>query len=725
MSTEPKPLPGAYERIVAWRRPLLEALPSDWDASKALRRQVSRALADVFVATAARLKPDLVIEVGAHEATTSLDILRAWPEARVVAFEANPEVIERQGERVRAAGVDYVHALVGEAEGPRKLTIPLEGDLKRLRMGSLLADTQATSSIEVDAPGVTLDGYFSDRPDATSALWIDAEGSTGVVLQGGRRLLRRCQLVLAEVETRHRWAGQKLEEEIVAELAGYGLIPVATDIQTPWQFNLLFARPRLIDDELKSALAVYRKQAAHILGQDAPRPAAKSGTGRAAVILAAGQGTRMKSPLPKVLHQVGHRAMLDHAIDAAEALGCEKVVVVVGTHSPAVGERVTARLGSGAVAVQDPPLGTGHAVLAAREALKGFTGDVVISYADCPLLEASDIAPLFELRQGGADVAVLGFEAADAGAYGRLVLGADGSLERIVEAKDASAAERAITLCNSGVLACDAGRLMELLDKVGNQNAKGEYYLTDIVGLARAAGLSAKVAVASEAAVMGVNSQAELAQAEALFQARRRTELMAEGVSMSAPDTVHLAYDTRIGAGTAIEPYVVFGPEVEVESGAVIRAFSHLEGAVVRKGAIVGPYARLRPGADIGEEAHIGNFVEVKKVKVGPGAKANHLSYLGDGTVGAKANIGAGTIFCNYDGFEKSQTHVGEGAFIGSDTALVAPVTVGAGAFTGSGSVITQDVSPNALALARGRQVEKTGWAEQFRILKLEKKAKA
>jgi bifunctional UDP-N-acetylglucosamine pyrophosphorylase/glucosamine-1-phosphate N-acetyltransferase len=409
----------------------------------------------------------------------------------------------------------------------------------------------------------------------------------------------------------------------------------------------------------------------------------------------------MKSPLPKVLHAVAHRAMLDHAIDAAEALGCEKVVVVAGTHSPAVGERVRARLGDQAIAIQDPPLGTGHAVLAAREALAGFQGDVVVSYADCPLLEA-----------------------ADPGAYGRLVLGPDGSLDRIVEARDADAAESALTLCNSGVLACDAGRLFELLGKFGAANAKGEYYLTDVIGLARAAGLSAKVAVASEAAVMGVNSQAELAQAEALFQARRRGELMAAGVSMTAPDTVHLAYDTSIGAGVTVEPYVVFGPEVEVEGGAVIRAFSHLEGALVRKGAVIGPYARLRPGADIGEAAHIGNFVEVKKVKVGAGAKANHLSYLGDGTVGAKANIGAGTIFCNYDGFDKFQTHVGEGAFIGSDTALVAPVTIGAGAFTGSGSVITHDVSPDALALARGRQVEKPGWAEQFRLMKRKQKAR-
>jgi bifunctional UDP-N-acetylglucosamine pyrophosphorylase/glucosamine-1-phosphate N-acetyltransferase len=744
VSTDPESLRKAHQRIVAWRRPLLAGLPGDWSASKALRRQVTEALSDVYVATVARLKPDLVVEVGAYEATTSMQVRRAWPQARAIAFEAHRDIVAREAGMIVHAGVDYVHALVGEVEGPRRLFVPLEQGRPRLRMGSALADTQAEGSIELEAPGITLDGYFADEPDATSALWIDAEGSSGLVLQGGARMLDRCLLLMAEVETRQRWAGEKLEDEIVAEAARHGLIPIASDIQTPWQFSLLFARADQIDPALRAAVAAYERTAESAVGQApgqpaaqapdetasdiaaliAPRTAAKAATGRAAVILAAGQGTRMKSPLPKVLHAVAHRAMLDHAIDAAEALGCEKVVVVAGTHSPAVGERVRARLGDQAIAIQDPPLGTGHAVLAAREALAGFQGDVVVSYADCPLLEAADIAPLFELRRAGVDVAVLGFEAANPGAYGRLVLGPYGSLDRIVEARDADAAESALTLCNSGVLACDAGRLFELLGKVGANNAKGEYYLTDVVGLARAAGLSAKVAVASEAAVMGVNSQTELAQAEALFQARRRGELMAAGVSMTAPDTVHLAYDTSIGAGVTVEPYVVFGPEVEVEGGAVIRAFSHLEGALVRKGAVIGPYARLRPGADIGEAAHIGNFVEVKKVKVGAGAKANHLSYLGDGTVGAKANIGAGTIFCNYDGFDKFQTHVGEGAFIGSDTALVAPVTIGAGAFTGSGSVITHDVSPDALALARGRQVEKPGWAEQFRLMKRKQKAR-
>ncbi len=264
--------------------------------------------------------------------------------------------------------------------------------------------------------------------------------------------------------------------------------------------------------------------------------------------------------------------------------------------------------------------------------------------------------------------------------------------------------------------------MFELLGKVGNANAKGEYYLTDVIGLADAAGKTVRAAFAPEEAVMGVNSQGQLAEAEAAFQARRRAELMEAGVTMTAPETVHLSSDTQIAGGATVEPYVVFGPGVTVEAGARIRAFSHLEGAVVRAGAIVGPYARLRPGADIGADAHIGNFVEVKNVKVGEGAKANHLSYLGDGTVGAKANIGAGTIFCNYDGFDKAQTHIGASAFIGSDTALVAPVSVGAGAYTGSGSVITEDVAPDALAVARGRQVEKPGWAAKFRAKKQAKK---
>jgi bifunctional UDP-N-acetylglucosamine pyrophosphorylase / glucosamine-1-phosphate N-acetyltransferase len=444
---------------------------------------------------------------------------------------------------------------------------------------------------------------------------------------------------------------------------------------------------------------------------------------RAAVILAAGQGTRMKSPVPKVLHKVGGRALIDHAIDAAVGAGCDRVVVVINKASSAVAAHVEARLGKGTTAVQDPPLGTGHAVMAAMGALAGFAGDVVVTYAD-GVLPSTAIEPLFALRAAGAEVAVLGFETPSPGAFGRLVMGQGDALEKIVEAKDAAPAELAITACNSGILAAPADRLFELLGKVGCDNAKGEYYLTDIVGLARDAGLTVRAAFAPEDAFSAPNSQAELAEAEAAFQRRRRAQMMEEGVTLVAPETVFVSWDTWIGPGVLVEPNVVFAPGVSVEPGAVIRSFSHLEGAIVRGGAIVGPYARLRPGADIGEDAHIGNFVEVKKVTVGKGAKANHLAYLGDGTVGAGANIGAGTIFCNYDGFDKNDTHIGEGAFVGSNTALVAPVSVGAGAYIGSGSVITEEVAPDALALARGQQVEKPGWAAAFRTRKLAEKAR-
>lgn len=447
-------------------------------------------------------------------------------------------------------------------------------------------------------------------------------------------------------------------------------------------------------------------------------------TDRAAVILAAGQGTRMRSPTPKVLHKVGGRTMLDRAIDAAQAAGCARVVVVVGSHSPAVGEVVKARLGAHAVAVQDPPLGTAHAVLAAEAALVGFDGDVLVTNADCPLLQASDLEPLFARRSGGVDLALLGFGPAEPALYGRLLRGPGGEVTRIVEARDASPEELAVRACYAGMLAADRARLFGWLRRVGNDNVKREYYLTDIVGLAVGEGASVAAAFAPEAAVMGADSLVQLAAAERAFQQRRRTELMLAGVSLTAPETVFLAWDTEVEPGVLIEPNVVFGPGVTIEAEAVIRAFSHLEGAVVRSGAVVGPYARLRPGADIGRGAHIGNFVEVKKVKVGEGAKANHLAYLGDGEVGARANIGAGVIFCNYDGFDKHFTKVGAGAFVGSDVALVAPVSVGDGAYVGSGSVITEPVNADALALERGPQIEKPGWAAAFRARKLAARAK-
>ncbi|MBW8881781.1 MAG: bifunctional UDP-N-acetylglucosamine diphosphorylase/glucosamine-1-phosphate N-acetyltransferase GlmU, partial [Asticcacaulis sp.] len=434
---------------------------------------------------------------------------------------------------------------------------------------------------------------------------------------------------------------------------------------------------------------------------------------RAAVILAAGQGTRMKSPLPKVLHRIGGRTMLDRAIDAAFEVGCERVIVVVGSHSPAVRATAEKRVGATNIVVQDPPQGTGHAVNVVREALADFDGTVIVTYGDSPLMAAKVLEPVLTLA-AAADLAVLGFIAHDPGAYGRLVLDGD-RLNEIVEAREASKEQFAIRACNSGVLACDRELLFSLLSDVKNDNSKGEYYLTDIVGLARTRGLQPRVTMAAETEVLGANSQAELAVIEKVWQDGVRRQYMDNGVHMPAPETVFFNWDTQVAAGVTIEPHVVFGEGVTVATGAVIRAFSHLEGAKVGEGALIGPYARLRPGADIGRDAHIGNFVEVKNVTIGEGAKANHLSYLGDGSVGAGANIGAGTIFCNYDGFFKHRTVVGERAFIGSNSSLVAPVTIGHGAMTGSGSVITKDVPADALALSRPQQAVRESWAAAFR----------
>jgi bifunctional UDP-N-acetylglucosamine pyrophosphorylase/glucosamine-1-phosphate N-acetyltransferase len=433
----------------------------------------------------------------------------------------------------------------------------------------------------------------------------------------------------------------------------------------------------------------------------------------------------MKSAIPKVLHKVGGRALLDRVIDTVQATGCERIVVVVGAGPSAVRDLVVRRLGEGAVAVQDPPMGTGHAVMAVRDALGDFSGDVLVINGDCPLLTPADLEPLFSLRSEGVALALLGFEPVDGLLYGRMVTGADGSVSRIVEPKEATAAELAIKACYAGMLCAEKTQLFGWLDRTTNQNAKGEYYLTEIVALAAADHALTKAAIVPESSVMGCDTPMQLSQAEGIFQDRERARFLADGVVMLAPETVHYSWDTQVAAGVTVEQFVVFAPGVTVETGAVIRAFSHLEGAVVRSNALIGPYARLRPGADIGEDAHIGNFVEVKKVAVGKGAKANHLSYLGDGTVGAGANIGAGTIFCNYDGFDKHDTHIGEGAFVGSNSSLIAPVTIGAGAYTGSGSVITRSVAPDALALERGQQVEKPGWAARFRAAKLAKKGRA
>jgi bifunctional UDP-N-acetylglucosamine pyrophosphorylase / glucosamine-1-phosphate N-acetyltransferase len=448
-------------------------------------------------------------------------------------------------------------------------------------------------------------------------------------------------------------------------------------------------------------------------------------TARAAVIMAAGQGTRMKSKIPKVLHKVGGRSLLDRVIDTVQAAGCERIHVVVGNHSPEVRALVDGRLGRVAAVLQDPPMGTGHAVLCTEDALADFQGDVLVVNGDCPLLQAQDLEHLFTLRRNGAALAIMGFEPVDPLLYGRIIRGADGHVMRIVEPSQANDEEKAVRTCNAGMYLAGRDELFRWLSRVTNDNPKNEYFLTSIIAEAVREGALVRAHIAPESAVMGADTPMQLSQAEAVFQKRRRDAFLAEGVAMIAPETVFFAWDTEIAPGATVEPYVVFAPGVKVAAGAVIRAFSHLEGAVVREGALVGPYARLRPGADIGEDAHIGNFVEVKKVTVGKGAKANHLSYLGDGTVGAGANIGAGTIFCNYDGFFKYDTHVGEGAFIGSNSALVAPVTIGAGAYTGSGSVITKDVAPDALGLGRGMQAEKPGWAVRFREVMTAKKAAA
>jgi len=441
------------------------------------------------------------------------------------------------------------------------------------------------------------------------------------------------------------------------------------------------------------------------------------------VILAAGKGTRMRSSLPKVLHRIAGRSMLGHVLALARDVGGDNLAVVVGPGMDDVRKEAQAAASGAAVHVQERQLGTADAVLAARETIQPHTGDLLVLFADTPLITKESISRLLAELDRGASVAVLGFEAQDPGAYGRLVTDQDGALLAIREAKDASPAELDIRLCNSGVMAFRLDQPLAVLDKVGNANAKGEYYLTDAIALVRAGGARAGVVLCDENEVLGVNSRRELATAEAIWQGRARDRAMAEGVTLVAPETVWLSFDTVLGADVVIEPNVFIGPGVSIESGAEIKANSYLEGARIGAGARVGPFARLRPGAVLGRDVHVGNFVEVKNVALGDGAKANHLSYLGDGTVGAGANIGAGTIFCNYDGFFKHKTEVGEGAFVGSNSALVAPVKIGDGAYIGSGSVITKDVAPGALALERGTQEERPGWAAKFRTMMARRKA--
>ncbi|MFO8125711.1 bifunctional UDP-N-acetylglucosamine diphosphorylase/glucosamine-1-phosphate N-acetyltransferase GlmU [Yoonia sp.] len=440
----------------------------------------------------------------------------------------------------------------------------------------------------------------------------------------------------------------------------------------------------------------------------------------ALIILGAGMGTRMNSDMPKVLHEIAGAPMLVHAMKSGAALDPARTVIVAGHGADLVEKAARSYDPDVTVAIQSEQLGTAHAVKQAREALSDFDGDALVLYGDTPFISPETLAAMTAARLTH-DIVVLGFKAADPGRYGRLIMKHD-QLDRIVEFKDATDEERAVTLCNSGVIAADSDTLFDLIAAVGHDNAAGEYYLTDIIGIARDRGLSATVVSCDESETLGINSRVELSRAEALFQTQARAAALENGVTLTAPQTVFFAHDTVVGRDAVIEPHVVFGPGVTVESGATIRAFSHLEGCHVSRGAVVGPYARLRPGAELAESVKIGNFVEIKNARIAEGAKVNHLSYIGDATVGARSNIGAGTITCNYDGVFKHKTTIGADVFIGSNTMLVAPVTVGDAAMTGSGTVVTKDVPAGDLAVARAKQQNKPGFAVRlFEKLKARK----
>ncbi len=441
------------------------------------------------------------------------------------------------------------------------------------------------------------------------------------------------------------------------------------------------------------------------------------------IILAAGQGTRMNSERPKVLHELAGAPLLIHAMKSGAALDPEQTVVVVGVGADAVGKAALDWNPDARIAVQAEQLGTGHAVLQARDALAGFSGDVIILYGDTPFMTEATLQAMLGAR-GRAAVIFLGFEPADPARYGRMVMAGD-SLEAIVEFKDTDSATRAITLCNGGVVAADAQTLFSLLDAVTRNNAQAEYYLTDIVQIARARGLSATVVRCPEEETLGINTRAQLAAAEDLFQSRARALAVEDGVTLTQSDTIIFAHDTVIGRDAVIEGPVVFGPGVTIESEARIRPFSHLEGCHVSRGATVGPFARLRPGAELAEHVHVGNFVEIKNAIVAEGAKINHLSYIGDADIGERTNIGAGTVTCNYDGVFKHRTKIGKRVFVGSNTMLVAPVSLGDDSMTASGSVITRDVPATDLSIGRAVQVNKTGLAlrmfEKLKSLKANK----
>lgn len=445
----------------------------------------------------------------------------------------------------------------------------------------------------------------------------------------------------------------------------------------------------------------------------------------AAIILAAGKGTRMRSTLPKVLHPIAGKAMLCHVLHSVAELNPAKVCVVIAPEMDEVRLAAKEAYPDCEFAVQDGSKhGTAAAVMAAKEQLEGFDGDVLVLFGDSPLITTPTLERMLESLASKDEpaVTVLGMYPKDPAEYGRLVLNSRHQLEEIVEFKDASPVQRDITLCNSGVMAVRGAELPAMLAQIDNKNAKGEYYLTDLVKVARAEGRHCAVAEAEESEVLGVNSRDQLAGAEAIMQQRLRKRAMENGATLLAPDTVFFSHDTALGTDVVVHPFVYFGAGVKVGNNVEIRSFSHLDGATVAEHAIIGPYARLRPGADVGEAAHVGNFVEIKKSTLEPGVKVNHLSYIGDAYIGARSNIGAGTITCNYDGYDKHHTRIGEGAFIGSNTALVAPVSVGAGAIVGAGSVVTEDVEPDALALTRATQSQKRDWAKLFRNGKQQKR---
>jgi bifunctional UDP-N-acetylglucosamine pyrophosphorylase/glucosamine-1-phosphate N-acetyltransferase len=436
-----------------------------------------------------------------------------------------------------------------------------------------------------------------------------------------------------------------------------------------------------------------------------------------AIVLAAGEGTRMRSATPKALHRVGGRTLLAHVLTAAKQAGGGDIAVVVGPDHEAVAQVTRALAPKAGIFEQTQRRGTAHAVLAARKAIARGADDILVMFSDTPLVRPQTLSELRAALGNGATVAVLGFRPANPAGYGRL-LTRDGELLAIREDREASDTEKKIDFCNGGLMALAGDKALAILDRIGNANAKDEYYLSDAVAIAHDMGLKAVAIETGEDDMRGINTKAQLAETEAVLQKRLRAAALDAGVTMTAPDTVFLSADTKFGKDVTIEPNVVFGPGVTVADGATIRAFSHLEGAHVGKGARVGPFARLRPGADLGADVHIGNFVEVKEAKIEAGAKANHLAYIGDARVGAGANIGAGTITCNYDGIAKHHTDIGKGAFIGSNSSLVAPVKIGDGAYVGSGSVVTKNVPADALAIARGEQTIKAGWAKRLRALK-------